>query len=898
DVVRKTHSSNKLIIAATAKGFIKINSRGKVTDSINISSLPIMMNAGITDFLEYQYDKLIVTASTGLFFLDWKTKDIQAAQFLPTGRNFSCIEKDNEGNFWIGSDSALYKVKKDFSLANPIEYDPARQLHNTVIRCIQKDNTGRMWIGSNTGLFIFDGKKVAKINPGNNDSLENINELFIDSKSTVWVCSEGKGLYQVYYPGIVFQHIPGIELFSKKQLIQTIQEEKPGSWLIGTKFGLYRYTFSSKMFEEIILTDAKNKAWIGAQLVDKNNGYWVGTWGQGVFYKPFGSNKFIQFLHEPQNENSLPVNTIVALEEDNNGNIWMGSFHSGNKSNSNSLCFFDPKSKKINRIYGTASSNTFNASTTSQIEIDNEHHLWIGSWDLGLNKYYNNGNAPQQNTFLNYTETTSFPYKISHNVVSCVRPGKNGKIWFGTISGGLNVFDKKTDSIYWFTVNDGLASNLIYRIEEDDQGILWISTDNGISRFDPSTKTFINYNIHSGLPANDYAFLTSLKCADGTIAFGTNNGKVVFFNPNASKHLTNELPVVITDIRLFNKSLAAGPGLLLNKSAYLTDTLQLRYDHSVISFELSNMDFLNAEISSYAYKLDGFDENWTYITDKSSITYTNLDPGTYTLLIKNSNHLGIWNETPKKLAIIIQPPFYKTWWFNALVMVLVASMIYAVFKYRLQQKLNIFSVRNRLHRDLHDDVGATLSSVKAYSEILKDNPDNPVIAELIKINSTEMLERLEVISWATNPEHDNYKSLKSKMVKFAAPLCHSKNIQFTIDSKNINEEMVMSGEVRQNIFLVFKEAINNMIKYAEATNCSTELSISKNNFVLQIADNGKGFDGTIKGTGQGCKNIKKRTENLNGKLVIDSTLEKGTIITMSIPYPFKIPSSWDRKKSW
>lgn len=265
-----------------------------------------------------------------------------------------------------------------------------------------------------------------------------------------------------------------------------------------------------------------------------------------------------------------------------------------------------------------------------------------------------------------------------------------------------------------------------------------------------------------------------------------------------------------------------------------------------------------------------------------------ISPGysTFTILEK-VNRQGIRNETPKQLIMQIEPPIWKTVWFILPVIALIAILIYGAFRYRLQQNLEIFSVRNRLHRDLHDDIGATLSSVKAYSEILRDNPDNPVIAELISTNSSEMLERLEVIAWATNPEHDNFKSLKSKMVKFASPLCHSKNVEFIIDSNNIHEEMVMSGDVRQNIFLIFKEVINNMIKYAEATRCNTDMSVSNKHFNLQISDNGKGFDGTVKGTGEGCKNIKKRTENLSGKLLIESSTGAGTVITMKLPYPFK-----------
>lgn len=210
--------------------------------------------------------------------------------------------------------------------------------------------------------------------------------------------------------------------------------------------------------------------------------------------------------------------------------------------------------------------------------------------------------------------------------------------------------------------------------------------------------------------------------------------------------------------------------------------------------------------------------------------------------------------------------------------------------------LRLGNIRERISRDLHDDVGATLSSVKAYSEILKDNPDNPLIAELIRDNSAEMIEKLEVIAWATNPQHDNFISLKSKMMKFAVPLCHSRNIQCNIESNGMNEEMLMPGEVRQNIFLVFKEAINNMMKYSKAIACSTRMYVQHNHFVMQITDNGKGFDETVKESGNGLKNMQERTEELNGIFFIESSLEKGTDIIIQLPYPFKIPNSWDRNK--
>jgi signal transduction histidine kinase len=210
------------------------------------------------------------------------------------------------------------------------------------------------------------------------------------------------------------------------------------------------------------------------------------------------------------------------------------------------------------------------------------------------------------------------------------------------------------------------------------------------------------------------------------------------------------------------------------------------------------------------------------------------------------------------------------------------EMIYQEQLHR-QKELEI---RNRITRDLHDDIGSVLSSVKAYSEILKDNPDNPVIADLIRENSEEMIEKVEIIAWATNPERDTLKNLISKMQKFAAPLCHSKNIRWSIEIEGIDEEAPIPGEVRQNIFLVFKEALNNTIKYADATECGAKIFKVGDRLIFQMSDNGKGFAHPMEGNG--LKNMKKRTEDLNGVLVVDSRLNKGTVVTMTLGYPFRV----------
>jgi signal transduction histidine kinase len=211
-----------------------------------------------------------------------------------------------------------------------------------------------------------------------------------------------------------------------------------------------------------------------------------------------------------------------------------------------------------------------------------------------------------------------------------------------------------------------------------------------------------------------------------------------------------------------------------------------------------------------------------------------------------------------------------------------------------QLLLRLANIREKISRDLHDDVGATLSSIKAYAEILRQNPDNPVISELINNNSVEMIEKLDVIAWATDPQHDHINSLVAQMRKFALPICHSRKIECTIDNVNLEEACIVPGELRQNILLIFKEAIHNIIKYAQASSCKVNLSLADGSFHLTICDNGKGFDGEVKGNGNGWKNMRKRTTELGGTICIDSGLDRGTTIRLSLPYPFKIPDTWEK----
>lgn len=195
-------------------------------------------------------------------------------------------------------------------------------------------------------------------------------------------------------------------------------------------------------------------------------------------------------------------------------------------------------------------------------------------------------------------------------------------------------------------------------------------------------------------------------------------------------------------------------------------------------------------------------------------------------------------------------------------------------------------IRNKIIRDLHDDIGATLSSVKAYSEILHDHPENLLMNDLIRQNANEMIEQLEVIAWATNLQNDNLQSLVNTMLKFAQPISHAHNIELLFEKDSLDGSVNVPRVIRQNILLIFKESINNMIKYARAGVCSVALFVKDQHFHAEIKDNGIGCSEIIRGGGAGLKNIAKRAEEINGRFNIENVHGQGTLVRVSIPFPF------------
>jgi len=284
--------------------------------------------------------------------------------------------------------------------------------------------------------------------------------------------------------------------------------------------------------------------------------------------------------------------------------------------------------------------------------------------------------------------------------------------------------------------------------------------------------------------------------------------------------------------------------------------------------------------------LEGFDKDWVY-TDASKrfVTYTNLDPGDYTFKVKASNNDGVWNETPTAVRLIITPPYWKTWWFTLLCVLTGACIVFAIFYLRLQKLRDIHRIRNKIASDLHDDLGATLSSISIMSELANQqikgqSPQASSLLEKIGSSSRNMIESVNDMVWAINPKNDSFENIIKRMRTFAAEILSAKDIAFHFDfDKNVLQSK-LKMDIRRNFYLIFKEAVNNIAKYSYAANAFVMIWNRESNLKMTIRDDGNGFDPDSVLRGNGLTNMQQRAEGIKARFNLESIPGKGTIVEL------------------
>ncbi len=734
------------------------------------------------------------------------------------------------------------------------------------------------------------------------------NKYFLLNDSSI--CSFSDSLVYIYQPQsgsiVVSERNKSLP---KGAIISFFTDASGIQWYGSSGFGIVKIDPRKKLFKSFKATHRANDFWnlppaympgIAQQLRSYHGFNWVALDKQGVYwtYLRTSINKPNSSLLSNNTHTGaitthpgLPDNYVAQsnIYNDPQNRLWI---YYQDRANKNFIARMNKTTGTESASYSIPDDVGSPEPFVSQFYLDQQGIIWLTTIN-GLyafneirNEWKHWKNIPGNSSSLSADGLLSI----------CADPNEPEKfLWIGTEGAGLNRFNKQNGTCLRFDEKDGLPNNVVYCILADSLNNLWISTNRGLSCFSPAQKTFRNFTDDDGLPGNEFNRTTAMRLQNGDLMFGGVDGFVIF-NPKEILQKQPASPITFTNISIFNKPINwKTDSTNLNASVGYANLLTLKPGQNIFSISFATLEYRNNAKKMYKYKLDGFDKDWTSPSSRNEVTYTNLSPGTYTFYVMGANTDGVWNEKPINMKIVVLPRWYQTFLFKVTLLSLFAAALYAFYRYRLKQGLKLEKLRNRIARDLHDEIGSNLSSISLYAasaqKITAGNEKAETILSKISIGASEMMEAISDIVWAVNTGSDHFDELANRVRSFAVQVTEAKNIELRFtDNKDI-PDVALNMEQRKNIYLICKEAINNAVKYSGCT--LLEVLISKENHQLHINihDNGKGFElsrlespnnGHSFGS-NGIKNMKNRAAEINSVLELHTYPDAGTSVKLITP---------------
>ncbi|MBU2493170.1 MAG: hypothetical protein KJ571_11145 [Bacteroidetes bacterium] len=817
----------------------------------------------------------------------------------------------NDGNFlWIGTyENGLIKYnRKTGKTVKHYKYSNQNSIANNNITFLIHDAAGFLWICTEFGLSILDkdNEKFYNYKHDLSDIKSISNNIlrcaYRDKSNLIWLGTFGGGIDKINLNKKfkLYTHNPSDNNSVSHNMIRAISQDSDGNIWVGTLGnGLNLLNRTLNKFEHFIADNSGSG--ISSNIItsifeDKEKYLWVGTWGGGLNKIRFESNSknehniknIAYFVNSPDNNYSISSNIIQAVFQDSKGNLWIGT-ESG----------LDKYLKKNNRFMrfsnkpDNPNSLSDNRVQSKCIIEDKAGNLWIGTW-RGLNKlsFINNKNSKKNEEILfeRFLRDPQNANSISDDrIVSLYEDEVRSKpdsvvLWVGTVGGGLNKLviinstGKEPDYKFsHYTEKDGLPNNVVYGILGDNEKNIWLSTNNGIARFNPETELFRNYDISDGLQSNQFFWGAYHKTFDGELFFGGINGLNSFY-PGELKENTYIPPVYITDCEISNSK---------NESFSLNSfsdgrTISLSYDSYTMNIEFAALDFTTPEKNQYEFMLEGYDEEWISSGGKNTVTYSNISDGDYVFKVRGSNNDKIWNKLGAEIQIKILTPFWKTWAFVAVVFLTMLGFIIYIVTVQIKNILAVERLRTKLAADLHDNIGSSLTEISILSEVISARlnfAEKDIQKSLNKISakSRDLIDKMSDIVWLVNPKRDSLYDLILRLQDTYSELLAETNISFRSDNLKALENISLQMEHRQHLFLIFKEGINNCITHSNCTEIYLNAKVSGKKLEMELSDNGNGFE-KKESKGNGLNNMQNRASLIGGKLYLNSSLGKGTTV--------------------
>lgn len=881
-----------VIWCGTRNGLYRL---GTAADEVKITSVDLgipdyFQSRVIESLLEDRLGTLWIGADSGLY-RRWRDGRVEAYTIrdgLPDNLIHSVLE-DHEGHIWVSTRlGGLCQLAPDPAPGRKVVariYSARDGLPTSWITELFQASDGTLWAGSNAGLIRFiptaDGRdfRFRVYAEPHGLSFHEVETLAEDGNGNLWVGMHPGGAAKIAHSGFTtFGKADG--LFWSSSIFETRAGDllvvgAPNStteWFIN-RLDAERFISIRPQFPEIVKTPGHSWGWNQTVLEDHTGEWWIAT-GAGVCRFPKVS-KPEQLAHRPPKavytiREGLASNIILRLFEDSRGDIWIGSVGQG--KGPSGLSRWERRTNTFHHYTEKNSLPRFDTFYVSSFAEDRAGNLWIGfSGDSGLVRH-------RDGRFTLFTANDGVPAGQIRNMLV----DSAGRLWVATYRGGLSRIDDpvaERPELVTYTTAVGLSSNEITGVSEDQWGRIYIGTGRGIDRLDLATGRIKHYTTAEGLPLG--SMNGSLRDREGALWFSFQTGLARLVpEPDPSPVPP---PVLITGLRIAGET---QPISALGETEIAP--IELGADNNQLQIDFVALGFSPGEGLRYQYKLEGANEDWIQLADQRTVNFAVLAPGAYRFLVQAVNADGVMSERAASFSFTILHPVWQRWWFLTIAALAMAATAYSIYRYRVTRLLELERMRTRIAADLHDDIGANLTKISILSEVAhqqlgpKDRPADITLSSIATI-SRESVASMRDIIWAINPKRDRLVDLARRMRGFASDIFTNCNIEFQFHAPERDRDLRLSPEVRRDVFLIFKEAVNNVVRHSECAQARIEMTIEGRWIALSVSDDGKGFEITQEVDGQGLASMRRRAQSFGGKIEIISPDGNGTTIKLLIP---------------
>ena len=816
------------------------------------------------------------------------------------------IHIDRKGRFWLATYKGLWRFDRDKKNFEHALFGKNKSASADLISAIAEGSDGRLWMGYwSGGLKCFDpetGEGEAILQPGlpshvggvanvrnpkggfdiwygtlvrvdggnnatpyttriNPPSINShVSKLYSASDGLLWLCSD-RGVLIMDPAKQFFHHRYFPNQITHQGIVVRQKDNDVYVGGAGENF-LKRYDSTFHLVKPFplrkgVLPDGA-PALLSIVREDADH-IWLCT-EEGLLLMDESSGEQRAFRLSEQ-ECEVPTrNFINTMFIDSHNDHWIFPWRGG-------IWRFDQGSKKFTQIIRgleIESGKTKGFLIADAVE-DSLNNLWFADLDEGL-IYFNRSKRSFSKPTDRYFKTR---YSLSN--VLYERP----YIW-AAISGFVFRLHERTQAFEQWSIPEEW-NKTVTGFQDDRQNHLWITTRSGLLSFDKTTHQFKHFTVNDGLI--DDMMVGSIYCLrNGKIIYGDANYFTVF-DPRELVKSSEGPPVLITGLLSQNRPLQ------IHVDDAQKKYVDLDYTHNNFTFDWAALHYSNPMQNRYYCKLEGVDPAWRYVGNTGRVQYASLSPGRYVFKARGATSDGITNELGDEIIILIRPPFWKSSWFFFACGFMFIGLTYSWYRYRLNEALKTEKLRNKISTDLHDEIGSTLSSISIMSNLVAQKTLEEKTLEVvteIKENALVLMERMDDIVWSINPKNDSLENLLLRVKRFAAQLFEAKNIDYEIRINPNVQQVKLPMEYRQNIYLILKEAINNLVRHARCSKANIEVTQEQSTLTVEIVDNGIGFDPDGTEEGNGIASMKNRAEKMGVKFSIESGPGMGTAVRLAL----------------